>query len=223
MALERDYKIDASTRRCHACGREFAVGEEYYAAVVETAEEDRLQRQESCPACWKPGEGAYFSFWKTRVPQPDEVKQRGPRLVDFGRLMQVFEHLADAEDVPARRFRYVLALVLMRKRRLKVVESRRLAGGKGEELVLRETGGERRHTVLAPVVTEEEIRSVADRLRDILDMPDRWDQAAAVDSSAEALAKAEAPANAEEAGAAPVTDQPAAQDAGPTEGDEPDA
>jgi hypothetical protein len=64
----------------------------------------------------------------------------------------------------------------MRKRRLKILESRRLPGGRGEELTLREPGTQRQHVVVCPNVTEDEIRSVADRLREILDMPERWDQ-----------------------------------------------
>ena len=173
--MDRDYKIDAATRRCKTCERVFAVGEEYYSAVAETAEENRLERREFCPGCWKP-DGAYYSFWKTRVPAPEQLAERGPRLVDMGRLMQLFEHLAESPDEQAQRFRYVLALVLMRKRRLKVVESRRLAGGRGEQLTLRETGGERTHSISCPSITDDEIRSVADRLRDILDMPEKWDQ-----------------------------------------------
>ncbi|MBM4018340.1 MAG: hypothetical protein FJ288_08460 [Planctomycetes bacterium] len=176
MSLDREYKIDSSTRRCRACERVFAAGDEYYSAVVETAEENLLARHDLCTACWKP-DAAYFSFWKTRVPQPEPPLQRGPRLIDLGRLIQLFEHLAGSEDPQAVRFRYVLALVLMRKRRLRVLETRRLPGGRGEELLLREVGTQRQHTLAAPSVSEEEIRSVADRLRDILDMPEKWDQA----------------------------------------------
>jgi hypothetical protein len=98
--LERDYKIDASSHKCHKCEHVFAVGEEYFSAVTETQEEDRLARHNFCPGCWGP-EAAAFSFWKTRVPEPDAPTDRGPRLVDMGRLMQLFEHLADSPDVPA--------------------------------------------------------------------------------------------------------------------------
>jgi hypothetical protein len=56
------------------------------------------------------------------------------------------------------------------------VESRRLAGGRGEELTLREPGTDRRHVVSCTSISEDEIRGVADRLRDILDMPDTWEQ-----------------------------------------------
>jgi hypothetical protein len=178
--LEREYKIETSSRRCHACGRVFEVSDEYFSAVVETAQENLLERHDFCDSCWKLPEGGYFSYWKTRVPEPEPDTRRGPRLIDMGRVMGLFEHLADSEEVQARRFRYVLALVLMRKRRLKVVESRRLKDG-GEELTLRETGTQRTHAVSAPPVTEDEIRSVTDRLREVLDLPEKWDQAAAAE------------------------------------------
>ncbi|MGB3086752.1 MAG: hypothetical protein WBC53_03320 [Phycisphaerae bacterium] len=176
MVLEPEYKIEASSRRCRACGRAFQVGDEFYSAVVETEQENRFTREDYCPDCWAPEQESFFSFWRTRVPQPEE-KRRGPRLVDLERLMEMFERLGDAEDESARRFRYVLALVLMRKRRLRLVSSRRLSQGRGEELTLREVGGDRQHVVTSPGLSEAEIESVADRLREILDMPEKWDQA----------------------------------------------
>jgi hypothetical protein len=199
--LERDYKIDVAAHRCHKCEHVFTVGEEYFSAVTETQEENRLERHNFCLTCWSPDTPAYFSFWKTRVPEPDAQAHRGPRLVDMGRLMQLFEHLAGAPDVEALRFRYVLALVLMRKRRLKIVESKRLGGGRGEELTLRETGTQRQHIVLCPMVTEDEIRSVAGRLREILDMPEQWDHVQAAEAPpAEAVAPAAPADNGPDAG-----------------------
>lgn len=183
MVLDREYKIGTSSRSCQACGHEFGVGDEYFSAVVETDEEDRLARQDFCPACWQGGAGAFFSFWKTRIPEPEAPDRRGPALVDLGRLMQLFEHLAESPDEQAQRFRYVLALVLMRKRRLRLADSRRLRGGRGEVLTLREPGTDRRHVVEAPGITDDEIRSVADRLREILDMPDHWDHVSVADEA----------------------------------------
>ena len=222
MPLDREYKIGAPSHHCHTCERGFAIGDEYYSAVVETAQEDHLARHDFCPQCWKPGEGAYFSFWKARVPEPEQPVQRGPRLVDLGRLMQLFEHLADSPDEQVQRFRYVLALVLMRKRRLKIVESRRTAGGRGEALVLRETGSERRHQVSCPSISDDEIRSVADRLREILDMPDKWDQlqAGEIDAATAAAECAEPPADTQPA----ANSEPAAGAAGDTpQGADPDS
>jgi len=171
VALEREYKIESSARQCSQCDRAFGVGEEYYSAVVETEEESRLARRDFCPACWQPDTQTFFSFWKTSVPEPEPT--RGPRLIDFTRLLRLFERLEQAEE--NRRFRYVLALVLMRKRRLRLVSLRRL-GGRAEVLTLREVGGDRQHTVQNPGLSDEEIQGVADRLREILDMPERWEE-----------------------------------------------
>jgi len=193
MAIDRDYKISASDRTCHVCGRAFGVGDAYYSAVVEAeAESDAMfVRRDFCPDCWTPDPDAYFSYWKTRVPEPPPARQTGPRLVDLGRLVQLFEHLAGAEEEEARRFRYVLALVLMRKKRLRLESSRRVAGGRGEELTLRESGSRRQHVVTSPVLSEDEIRSVTDRLGTILDMPEQWDR---IDAAVEEEESAESEA-----------------------------
>ena len=203
MAIEREYKVESSSRRCSGCERAFGVGDEYYSAVVETDQENFLARRDFCPACWErrkggavlPGEGErpllFFSFWKTRIPEPKD-QGRGPRLIDLERLLALFERLGESQDPGAQRFRYVLALALMRKRRLRLVSSRRLGGpsatlgtalspskgGKrGEEMVLREVGSEKTHVVLSPGLSADEMISVAGRLQEILDMPERWEQA----------------------------------------------
>jgi len=175
MALDKDYKISASTRTCQACGRPFGVGDTYFSTVVEADGDEMFARQDFCPECWSPDGAAYFSFWKARIPEPPPAKSTGPRLVDLGRLMQLFEHLAGADQEHAQRFRYVLGLVLMRKRRLRLLSQRRV-GGKGEELILREVGTQRQHVVRCPSLGEDEIRSVTDRLGDVLDMPEKWDR-----------------------------------------------
>ncbi len=203
MALDRDYKISASSRLCRTCDRRFGVGDAYYSAVLEVEGEQVFARHDFCPDCWKPDAAEYFSFWKTRVPEPEQPRRMGPQLVDLGRLMQLFEHLDDAQEDHALRFRYVLALVLMRKRRLKVVSSRRLAGGRGEELTLREPGTDRRHVVHAPSISDSEIRTVSDRLRDVLDMPEKWDRIPTGQGDQEAAAGSPAPSAQDEADESP--------------------
>jgi hypothetical protein len=64
----------------------------------------------------------------------------------------------------------------MRKRRLRLVGSRRLRGSAGgEELTLREVGTDREHVVACPRLSEDEVGDVAARLREVLDMPERWE------------------------------------------------
>jgi len=57
-----------------------------------------------------------FSFWKTTVPEPQQKKKL---LVDDSVLADVFQRMEGKTDPQEVRFRFVLALILMRKRLLK--------------------------------------------------------------------------------------------------------
>jgi hypothetical protein len=57
-----------------------------------------------------------FSFWKTVVPEPQQKKKL---LVDDSVLVDVFQRMESKTEPQEVRFRFVLALILMRKRLLK--------------------------------------------------------------------------------------------------------
>jgi hypothetical protein len=57
-----------------------------------------------------------FSFWKTTMPLPQQKKKL---LVDDSVLMDVFQRMEGKNEPQEVRFRFVLALILMRKRLLK--------------------------------------------------------------------------------------------------------
>ncbi|MFA9477177.1 hypothetical protein ACERK3_02600 [Phycisphaerales bacterium AB-hyl4] len=57
-----------------------------------------------------------FSYWKSTVPQPNEKKKL---FVDDAVLMNLFRRLEDAREPQRQAFRYVLGLILMRKRLLR--------------------------------------------------------------------------------------------------------
>jgi len=59
---------------------------------------------------------AMFSFWRTTVPLPQQKKKL---LVDDTVLADVFQRMEGKTDPQEVRFRFVLALILMRKRLLK--------------------------------------------------------------------------------------------------------
>ena len=114
--MAREYQISKLTGRCVACGKELAPGGEFVAAVREGPAE--LQRQDFCPPCWEgraPDQGPQvLAEWRARVPQKQEKK---PKLfVNDDILIQFFHRLADSPDAGRVCFRFVLALVLMRKK-----------------------------------------------------------------------------------------------------------
>ena len=168
MAVEQ-WNIQPATRRCEVSGSELAEGEEYYAVLFEDGESFR--REEYSLSAWQgPPEGAFCHF-RTRVP----VKTRRPKLlVDDDMLIHFFARLAGAEDRAKQRFRFVLALILMRKRLLKFEETVR--GGDEEwwrmRLMRDAADGsvckEEPQLVLNPRLDEEQIESVSRELGVIL-------------------------------------------------------
>ena len=77
-------------------------------------------RIDFCEKCWgegkRPTGGEVFSFWKTVVPEPQQKKKL---LVDDNVLVDVFQRMEGRTEPQEIRFRFVLALILMRKRLLK--------------------------------------------------------------------------------------------------------
>jgi hypothetical protein len=148
-----DYQIVANTRRCSASGRELKPGEKYYSVLLD--EGGKFLRKDFAAEVWQgPPEGA-FSFWAGRIPE-SQAPRRPP--IDDDLLLDCFERL-DGQAEPARvSFRYVLALLLMRRRRLKFEEARQDAGL--EVLCLRCARTGAKHLVVNPRLTDEEMAAV---------------------------------------------------------------
>ena len=160
-----DWDIAKSERRCSACDKEFAEEDPFFSALFDTGAE--FVRKDYCPACWESTEHekAPFSFWKTEVPKEDEPKKV---FVDDNVIFDFFRRLADEEHIPARRnFRYILALMLMRKKKLKLTDVKHQDGN--EYLVLRRSRSKELHRVLDPKLSEEELTQVRDELTQILE------------------------------------------------------
>jgi len=149
-----DYQIQPSTRRCSVTGRELKAGERYYSVLLD--EGGQFVRRDYSREAWRgPPEGA-FSFWQARVSAGPA--RRPP--VDDDLLLDCFGRL-EGEAEPGRvRFRYVLALLLMRRRRLKFEEARREGGREVLQLRCTRTGA--RHQVVNPGLSDEEMEAVQD-------------------------------------------------------------
>lgn len=131
---QSSYHVPRTTGVCHATGRELAPGEAVYAALVELSDEERdairaqrpddpvlalgLRRVDVSAEAWERGQrpSDVFSFWKTVVPEPNAK----PKLfVDDVSLVQLLASLDDVETAPRLAFRFVLALILLRKKLLR--------------------------------------------------------------------------------------------------------
>ena len=91
----------------------------------------RLKRVDVCLEAWEQGQrpDRLFSYWKAHVPQPTEKKKL---FVDDEVLMNLFIRLADTDEPRRQAFRFVLALILMRKKLLRYERSESQSHQTGE-------------------------------------------------------------------------------------------
>jgi hypothetical protein len=154
-----EWEIKKTLGLCYGTNRQLTVGEEYYAALVQT--EEGLLRRDFSAACWEAQKPQVFCFWKSHVPNP----QLKPKLfIDDAMLMAFFDRLATETDQEKINFRFVL--ILMRKRKLKYDSSRNEEGR--EIWMLRVVGEDRTEEVVNPNLSEDQIGQLSEQMGQIL-------------------------------------------------------
>lgn len=149
-----DWEISRPTGKCAVTERVLGEGECYFAALFETPE--GLVRRDYAEAVWTgPPEGC-FCHWRGRVPVR-EKKATTIVAVDRELLLQIFMRLEDAESEAQRQFRFVLALLLMRKRVLKLENTVREAGQEYWELRVVGDESATTHRVLNPRLSPQQV------------------------------------------------------------------
>ena len=156
-----DWVIDKPLGQCCATGRVIAPGEDYYSALVQT--ETGFARRDFCAAYWLEHKPAVFCYWKTKLPRPDQKKHT---FIDDDMLMAFFERLASETEQEKVNFRFVLALVLMRRRRLKY-DSSTTDNGK-DVWRLRKTSTQDFVQVVNPNLDESQVAQLTSQIGQIL-------------------------------------------------------
>src|SRR3954470_5386608 len=116
------YPFVRSTGRCAATGQAFAEGDPYIATLVER--HGGLERLDFSAAAWDQGrrpDAPLFGFWRARYQAAESKKQ--PLLGD-AELLDLFEELGAATEPRQLTFRYLLTLLLIRRRVLRVVATK---------------------------------------------------------------------------------------------------
>jgi hypothetical protein len=159
-----EWEVDKPLGQCYGTGRKIEPGEEYFGALVEI--EEGLQRQDFCSDYWESEKPNVFCYWKSKLPRPDEKKQL---FVDDNMLMAFFERLENETGQEKVNFRFVLALILMRKRLLKYDATR--DEGDKEIWRLRIVGDkstDSRVEVTNPHLDEEQVSQLSSQIGQIL-------------------------------------------------------
>ena len=157
-----DWEIKKTLGQCFGTETPFEAGQDYYAALVET--EQGLERRDYSIAYWQEAKPAVYCYWKSRMTPPEQKKKL---FVDDEMLMAFFDRLADETEPEKVSFRFVLTLILMRKRKLKYESSKTDEAG-CEVWTLRVTGQDRTETVVNPHLSEDQIEQLSGQMGQIL-------------------------------------------------------
>ena len=156
-----EWEINKPLGQCPGTERKIEYGEEYFAALVETNE--GLQRRDFCADYWEKEKPEVFCYWKTKLPESGQKKQL---FVDDQMLMAFFERLEKETEQEKIDFRFVLALILMRKRILKYDATRN--ENDTEIWRLRVVGDKNIVEVVNPHLDEDKIEHLSGQISEIL-------------------------------------------------------
>lgn len=177
---ENEWKIGRAGTHCKSCNAAFEPGNAYYSMLL-NAEADAKEKNETdgggfvradlCVTCFtdKRPENVFY-FWKTMLSAADSAEPKKQRtVVDVDNVFEFFKRLEGEKAAQKVAFRYILALILARKKRLQAAERRDGADGRPVQ-IYREKGSSVDHPVTEPELSAEEIAGLSDELGVLLGM-----------------------------------------------------
>jgi hypothetical protein len=132
-----DFQVQRFSRRCTRTDRELRPGEVYYSVLV--AEGADVVRYDFCEAAWEGPPPGALGFWRARVP---DAHGHQFHFAPHDVMLQYFARLAD--DPTKVDVCYIVALLLLRRRVVRLEETERV--------------GDREFMVLVSPRTDQEYR-----------------------------------------------------------------
>ena len=156
-----DFEISRTSGRCSVSGRVFSEGESFHTVLFETPQ--GYERRDISEECWQGPPADAICHFVAQLPRKEKPHKT---FVDDEVLLDFFRRMAESEDAHKLRFRFVLSLILMRKRLLKY--DRTIREGGGEVWEMRLMRDKSLHRVLHPSMNDAEIEELTRELGTIL-------------------------------------------------------
>ena len=155
-----EFEVQKATRRCVVNDREFEPGEPFYSMLREV--DGDILREDYSESAWKGVTEDCIGWWKARMPEADTSKINwAPNDV----MMHYFQQLE--ESIDKHDLRYVLALLMVRRRILKMDRTEAAESG-AEQLVLFCPRDEQEYRVAVFSMGQERIKEIQDELSGML-------------------------------------------------------
>ena len=146
-----EYDLPGPAKACAATGRPLNPGDRYYAVLTDG--DGGFVRADYAADAWAGPPPGHRAYWAGTVPPAD--KPRRPA-VDDDALVACFDRLGAAADEDGRNFRYVAALLLMRRKRFRFEDAVRDDAG-NDVLLVRDVKAGAVHRVTDPRLTDDGI------------------------------------------------------------------
>ncbi len=155
-----DFEVQKCTRKCAKTDRELKAGETFFSMLV--AEGGDVIRQDFCEEAWEGPTSESIGWWKSQMPSPSTQKMHwAPQDV----MLHFFEQLDDQSDKAD--LRYVLALLMIRRRILKL-EDGESEDDRREWMSVYCSRNENHYKVAVVVPTPERIEAIQQELAHLL-------------------------------------------------------
>jgi hypothetical protein len=122
------FQFKRCTRRCHVTEEQFQAGDVFYSVLVSEGAE--VLRRDYSEGAWPGSPEGALGWWKSRMPKPSATRIHwAPNDI----LLHYFDQLSS--EVSQRDMRYVLALLMVRRRIMRLVDTLKTPEGV-EQMVL---------------------------------------------------------------------------------------
>lgn len=130
MAINDTWQIRTRSKACSVTGKEFEDGETVHAAIYRAVAdaEQEFERVDYCAEAWErqkaePGSREPFSHWRTTFEAPEDTTKKGD-VVEKESAEALLRRLIEEDEANSENARYILALMLERKKLLVQVDSK---------------------------------------------------------------------------------------------------
>lgn len=158
--MAKEWEVPKRSNACTACGRPFVDGEALAAYLQ--ADGESYARRDQCLACDPPSDPPPLGTWRTRAALPSAT---GP-VFDREGLFALLAGLGAASDPQPQRLRFVLALLLWRRKTLKLEDTRN--DPDGELWIFRSTRSDDRYEIRRPDLDEGQAEQLSAQLEQLL-------------------------------------------------------
>lgn len=132
MAIVQDWKIRSRSHHCCYTGEAFADGDQFYTCIFVDPESDGYIRRDYATTHWalirKNLDPAPYSFWKSTYEAP--VAENKTDAIEAHSAEATLRRMIDADDPATENARFILALMLERKKTLRPMDEKEEPSGR---------------------------------------------------------------------------------------------